>query len=58
VTCTPAGTAINRLLVYAEQISPDPATASAAPANNQDANPAQVPGNSQTFFERIWNIFF
>lgn len=58
VTCTPAGTAINRLLVYAEQISPDPATASAAPANNQDANPAQIPGNSQTFFERIWNIFF
>ncbi len=58
VTCTPAGTAINRLLIYADQISPDPSTASAAPANKQDANPAEIPGNSQTFFERIWNIFF
>jgi sortase A len=58
VTCTPAGTAINRLLVYGEQISPNPSTASAAPANAQAANPAEIPGNSQTFFERLWNIFF
>lgn len=58
VTCTPAGTALNRLLVYGEQISPDPATDSAAPVNAQDANPAEIPGNSQTFFERLYNLFF
>ena len=58
VTCTPAGTALNRLLVYGEQISPDPSTASAAPSNTQDANPAEIPGNSQTFFERLYNLLF
>jgi sortase A len=58
VTCTPAGTANNRLLVYGQQISPDPSTASAAPPNAQDANPAEIPGNSQTFFERLYSIFF
>jgi len=58
VAGTPVGAATNRLLVYGEQISPDPATNSAAPANNQNANPAQIPGNSQTFFERLYNLFF
>lgn len=58
VTCTPAGTSKSRLLVYGEQISPDPAAASAAPANKENANPATIPGNSQTFFERLWDIFF
>ena len=58
VTCTPAGTALNRLLIYGEQISPDPATASAAPVNAQDANPAEIPGNSKTFFERLYDVFF
>jgi sortase A len=58
VTCTPVGTAQSRLLVYGEQISPDPATASPAPANKEDANPATIPGNSPTFFERLWDIFF
>lgn len=58
VTCAPAGTALNRLLVYGEQISPDPATVSAAPVNTEDANPAQIPGNSKTFFERLYDLFF
>ncbi len=58
VTCTPAGTALNRLLIYGEQISPDPATASAAPVNAHNANPAEIPGNSKTFFERLYDLFF
>jgi sortase A len=58
VTCTPAGTANDRLLVYGDQISPDPSTASAKPVNAQDANPAEIPGNSQTFFERLRDLFF
>lgn len=57
VTCTPTGTALNRLLVYGEQISPDPATA-AAPAAAQETNPAEIPGNSPTFFERLGDILF
>lgn len=57
VTCTPTGTALNRLLVYGEQISPDPATA-ANPAAAQETNPAEIPGNSPTFFERLGDILF
>ncbi len=57
VTGTPVGSATDRLLVYGQQISPDPGTASPAPANNQDANPDHIPGNSETFFERILGLF-
>ena len=57
ITCTPTGTALNRLLVYGEQISPDPSTAT-QPAPEQETNPAAIPGNSPTFFERIWDILF
>lgn len=57
VTCTPTGTALNRLLVYGEQISPDPAAA-VQPAAEQETNPAEIPGNSPTFFERIRDILF
>lgn len=58
VTCTPTGTALNRLLVYGEQISPDPSTAAAKPGNEQETNPAEIPGNSPTFFERLRDILF
>lgn len=58
VTCTPSGTALQRLLIYGEQISPSPSTASPAPVSTQDANPAQIPGNSKTFFERLYDLFF
>jgi sortase A len=57
-TCAPAGSCQNRLLVYGQQISPDPATANAKPANAQDTNPAEIPGNSPTLFERLGNLFF
>lgn len=55
VTCTPLGTALKRLLVTAEQISPDPTASVAAPApavTSQAA--ASMPGNSPTLFERIF----
>jgi sortase A len=58
VTCTPTGTALNRLLVYGEQISPDPGTAVAKPSDAQETNPAEIPGNSPTFFERLGDILF
>lgn len=54
ITCTPLGTALNRLLVTAEQVSPDPKAAAAAPsAVGQEASQA-MPGNSPTFFQRLF----
>lgn len=57
ITCTPLGTALNRLLVTAEQVSPDPAAAAAAPSGSgqQSAeDEAAIPGNSPTLLERIF----
>lgn len=56
ITCTPLGTAQKRLLVTAEQISPDPTAATAAPAGSGDASNgnADIPGNSATLLERLF----
>ncbi|MBC7746724.1 sortase [Pedobacter sp.] len=56
VTCTPAGTALRRLVVYAEQISPDPAKATETVANeatSASSTTSTIPGNSPTFFDRL-----
>src|SRR5680860_38759 len=47
LTCTPIGTSINRLLVTAEQVSPDPSTSTAAPTSDKSATKS-IPGNSPT----------
>lgn len=55
ITCTPLGTARDRLLVTAEQISPDPASAATAPAGSgQQSGNAEIPGNSPTLLERLF----
>jgi sortase A len=55
ITCTPLGTALNRLLVTAEQISPDPKAAVKAPeASGQSNSSASLPGNSPTFVQRLF----
>jgi sortase A len=54
ITCTPLGTALKRLLVTAEQVSPDPNASAAAPVVSGDAASAAIPGNSPTFLERIF----
>ncbi|HYG84038.1 MAG TPA: sortase [Verrucomicrobiae bacterium] len=54
LTCTPPGTALKRLIVVAEQISPDPAGASSAPQQNTSNEPAQLPANSPTLLERVF----
>ncbi|MDB5163119.1 MAG: putative sortase [Candidatus Saccharibacteria bacterium] len=54
ITCTPLGTALNRLLVTAEQVSPDPAQAVVAPVDDGTTADADIPGNSPTFFERLF----
>lgn len=53
ITCTPIGTSINRLLVTAEQISPDPSQSVAAPTSGS-SNDTSMPGNSPTLFERLF----
>lgn len=54
ITCTPIGTSLNRLLVTAEQVSPSPKEATAAPVTDTTSEPASIPGNSPTFLERIF----
>lgn len=58
ITCIPIGTAEKRLLVFAEQVSPDPTKAEAAPKeDNQSQNSSQtsLPRNSLTFFEKLFS---
>lgn len=57
VTCTPLGTSKYRLLISAEQISPDYEGAESAEkitTQNQDDETA-LPANEPSFFEGIWN---
>lgn len=58
ITCTPLGTSLNRLLVTAEQVSPDPAKSNAAPStptNTEGASNDSIPGGSApTLIERLF----
>lgn len=51
ITCDPPGTSAHRLIVVGQQISPDPATNSAA--NQITSPPAQLPGNGPTLWARL-----
>ncbi len=53
ITCWPLGTANKRLLVTAEQVSPDPAKAAPAASNGSGAD-AKMPGVSATALERLF----
>jgi sortase A len=59
ITCTPVGTALRRLLVFAEQISPIPDILDTPiiPDGGDDAPEFELPSNSPTFFERIRSFF-
>jgi sortase A len=54
ITCTPLGTSLNRLLITAEQVSPDPLNASAAPEDSGNSKTTVIPGDSPTLLERIF----
>lgn len=56
ITCTPLGTALERLLVTAEQVSPDPAEAAAAPRPQTGVEESFIPGNAPTFLERLFGL--
>ncbi len=58
VTCTPLGTSRNRLLVTAEQISPNQnTTTETTPAEPiTDDSTTILPSNEPSFFEGVWNF--
>lgn len=61
VTCTPPGTALKRLLIFGEQISPDPSGATPATQPQQSSQAAQkatIPGNEPSWLDNIWNFLF
>lgn len=53
ITCTPLGTALNRLLVTAEQVSPSPSQADEAP-DAAESEAVQMPGTQPSVFERMF----
>ncbi|HZP55186.1 MAG TPA: sortase [Candidatus Saccharimonadales bacterium] len=56
ITCDPPGTSLHRLVVTAEQISPDPTTNTPQTSNNTLAIQSKViPGNSQSLWSRFWD---
>lgn len=58
VTCTPPGTALKRLVIFADQISPDPGASvqPTAPAPTEQAT--TLPGNEPNWLDNIWGFFF
>jgi len=55
ITCTPLGTALNRFLVTAEQVSPDPTAAAAAPAGSgTSSSSSAIPGDNGTLLEKLF----
>jgi sortase A len=54
LTCVPIGTAKSRLLVTAEQVSPDPNSSTVAPATNNKLTVKSIPSSSQSFFEWLF----
>ncbi len=55
LTCTPLGTALNRLLVTAEQVSPDPTAATPAPAGSgKESSGTTIPGSEPTLLEKLF----
>jgi LPXTG-site transpeptidase (sortase) family protein len=58
ITCDPPGTTINRLVVWGEQISPDPNANLASTAVSTDNQATILAGNPQSLWSRIWSGIF
>jgi len=54
ITCDPPGTSLHRLVVWGEQIDPDPSAAAAAPTTTAQ-QPAQLASNGPTLWSRFWH---
>jgi sortase A len=60
ITCDPPGTSTNRLVVWGEQISPDPAgaTAPTTPVTPNSESPVTLPSEGPTLWTRFWRWLF
>lgn len=55
ITCDPPGTSINRLIIVAEQITPDPAENTEAMIDVEAiSNSAELPSNAPSLWSRLW----
>ena len=54
VTCVPVGTSTNRLLVFGEQVAPDPAKATTQSAATADNSTQAIGGGTKGFFENLF----
>jgi sortase A len=57
ITCDPPGTSWRRLVVQAEQISPDPSGAQASDTHIPEDIQTPVPGNAPSIWQRIGDWF-
>lgn len=58
ITCDPPGTTLHRLVVWGEQISPDPNGNAAVAPSPVPAAAQELPGNGPTLWSRFWNWLF
>ena len=60
ITCDPPGTTLKRLIVWGEQISPDPSTAgkSSANASTIQSETPDLPGPAQSLWDRFTDWLF
>lgn len=57
ITCEPPGTSNTRLVLHAEQISPDPAANAAATATPDSApQPKEIPSNAPSFLRQLFGL--
>jgi LPXTG-site transpeptidase (sortase) family protein len=53
ITCDPPGTSVNRLIIVAEQISPDPAKNTEANINIEQTDTQELPSNAPSLWSRL-----
>lgn len=58
ITCDPPGTSLRRLVVWGEQVSPDPAGNAAAAAPTATNTPVALPSNGPTLWSRFIHWLF
>ncbi len=58
VTCDPPGTNVNRLVIWGEQISPDPNQNKESTAIKTEQSAEILAGNAPSLWSRMWNWVF
>lgn len=54
ITCDPPGTSLNRLIIVAEQISPDPSGNKSSTAIKESSAKSTLPSNAPSLWSRLW----